>query len=65
MKNERTTRKSAKKSYQMKKGYEERLKRCGPTTMLERRRRKLDIIEANKSITGKEAEPWRSFFDLE
>ena len=44
-------------------GYEERLKRCGLTT-LERRRSRGDLIEAYKIITGKEAVQKEKFFEL-
>jgi len=43
--------------------YEERLKRCGLTT-LERRRSRGDLIEAYKIITAKEALEWETFFEL-
>jgi hypothetical protein len=43
--------------------YEERLERCGLTT-LERRRSRGDLIEAYKIITGKEALCWEKFFEL-
>jgi len=42
---------------------EERLKRCGLTT-LERTRRRGDLIEAYKIITGKEALQCERFFEL-
>jgi len=43
--------------------YEERLDRCGLTT-LERRRSRGDLIEAYKIITGKEALQWERFFEF-
>ena len=43
--------------------YEERLKWRGLTT-LEKRRSKLDLIEAHKIITGKEAIRWERFLEL-
>jgi len=39
------------------------LKRCGLTT-LEKRRSRVDLIEAYKIITGKEAIQWERFFYL-
>src|SRR6218665_2299146 len=43
--------------------YEERLIRCGLTT-LEKRRSRGDLIEAYKIITGKESIQWERFFEL-
>src|SRR6218665_3702953 len=43
--------------------YEERLIRCGLTTM-EKRRSRDDLIEAYKIITGKESIQWERFFEL-
>src|SRR6218665_1519690 len=43
--------------------YEERLIRCGLTTLEERRSRG-DLIEAYKIITGKESIQWERFFEL-
>jgi ribonucleases P/MRP protein subunit RPP40 len=43
--------------------YEERLAKCGLTT-LEWRRSRGDLIEAYKIITGKEGIPWERFFEL-
>src|SRR6218665_3703786 len=43
--------------------YEERLIRCGLTT-LEKRRSRGDLIEAYKIITGKESIQWDRFFEL-
>ena len=43
--------------------YEERLKRCGLTTLGKRRKRG-DLIKAYKIITGKEAIQWDRFFEL-
>src|SRR6218665_2258864 len=59
---------SAKKSHKMIQGYkdlsyEERLIRCGLTT-LEKRRSRGDLIEAYKIITGKESIQWERFFEL-
>jgi len=44
-------------------GYEERLIRCGLTT-LKKRRSRGDLIEAHKIITGKEVIQWDRFFEL-
>src|SRR6218665_678166 len=59
---------STKKSHKMIQGYkylsyEERLIRCGLTT-LEKRRTRGDLIEAYKIITGKESMQSESFFEL-
>src|SRR6218665_1935054 len=59
---------SAKKSQKNDSGYkdlsyEERLIRCGLTT-LEKRRSRGDLIEAYKIITGKESMQWERFFEL-
>ena len=43
--------------------YEERLIRCGLTT-LEKRRSRGDLIEAYKIITGKESIQWERFLEL-
>src|SRR6218665_853888 len=43
--------------------YEERLTRCGLTT-LEKRRFRGDLIEAYTIITGKESILWERFFEL-
>src|SRR6218665_2572831 len=43
--------------------YEERLIRCGLTT-LEKRRSRGDLIETYKIITGKETIQWERFFEL-
>src|SRR6218665_985704 len=43
--------------------YEERLIRCGLTTLGKRRNRG-DLIEAFKIITGKESIQWERFFEL-
>src|SRR6218665_546945 len=46
--------------------YEERLIRCGLTTLEKRRSRgDLHVIEAYKIITGKESIQWERFFELE
>ena len=45
--------------------YEERLIRCGLTTLEKRRSRgDLGLIEAYKIITGKESIQWERFFEL-
>src|SRR6218665_3457431 len=60
---------SAKKSHKNDSGlqgfksYEERLIRCGLTT-LEKRRSRGDLIEAYKIITGKESIQWERLFEL-
>src|SRR6218665_1481495 len=43
--------------------YEERLIRCGQTT-LEKRRSRGDLIETYKIITGKESIQWEGLFEL-
>src|SRR6218665_3899165 len=43
--------------------YEERLERCGLTT-LDKRRRRVDLIETYKLMTNKEAIPFSRFFQL-
>ena len=43
--------------------YEERLIKCGLTT-LEKRKSRGDLIEAYKIITGKESIQWERFFEL-
>src|SRR6218665_904780 len=43
--------------------FEERLIRCGLTT-LEKRKSRGDLIEADKFITGKESIQWGRFFEL-
>ena len=43
--------------------YEERLNRCGLTT-LEKMRSREDLMEAYKIIAGKEAIQWERFFEL-
>src|SRR6218665_2474062 len=59
---------SANKSHKMIQGYkylsyEERLIRCGLTT-LEKRRSRGDLIEAYKIITVKESIQWERLFEL-
>jgi len=44
-------------------GYEERLIRCGLTT-LKKRRSRGDFIEAYEIITGNESIQWERFFEL-
>src|SRR6218665_393780 len=43
--------------------YEERMKKCGPTTM-ESRRSRADLMDVYKIIDGKEALQWERFFEL-
>src|SRR6218665_552612 len=61
----RTDRPQHKHKYSVYKdlSYEERLIRCGLTT-LEKRRSRGDLIEAYKIITGKKSIQWESFFEL-